>query len=155
MKNIFLHSINAETFFKISAILNNDIEKQFVYFYDSKNTLGVFFNNQLVGLFTLNKFIGNTLAIHIALLPEYRCKGIGSTSINTIVNELGQIYPNIEYFIANTSFDNKKAINSLEKAGWERTYEYDEEMEREGSEFFIIYQRKNPHYSKKIMEYKI
>lgn len=155
MNDIVLHHVDIENLKKFSGILDTNLGGKFFCSYDNQNTLGVFFDNQLVGLFTLKKFIGNTLAIHMILLPEYRGKGIGSTTINKIVNELGQNYPNIEYFIANTSDDNKKAIDSLIRAGWKKTYEYDEEMDNEGSEFFVIYQKENPYYSKKVKQYTI
>lgn len=153
MKKIDLYPINEEQFSKISAILNHDDDNPFVGFYNSKSTIGIFMNNQIIGLFNLNKFIGNTLAIHIALLKEFRNHGIGGIVFEQILEEYGKTYPEIESFIANMNYQNKRAIHFFYKLGWHQAYRYDEQMDNEGGEFFIIFEKKNPYYHRKVMTY--
>lgn len=153
MKKIDLYPITEEQFKKISFILNNDDDNQFVDFYNSKSTIGIFMDNQIIGLFNLNKFINNTLAIHIALLKEFRNNGIGGIVFEKIVDEYGKTYPEIEFFIANIDYKNERAIKVLSKLNWTKTYKYDEIMINEGGEFFIIFEKNNPYYNRKVMTY--
>lgn len=154
MEDIKLYPLKEEDSREIIDSLNNDPEvNKFVKFCNSKDLNGVFFNNKLIGLFTLNKFINDTLAIHIALIKEYRNKKIGGKVLNKIVEEYGQTYPEVEFFLANMNYENKIAIKVLSNLGWSRTYKYDEDMENEGGEFFIIYEKQNPYYNRKVMTY--
>lgn len=152
MKKIDLYPINDEQFSKIATILNHD-DNLFVNFYNVKSTIGIFMDNQIIGLFNLNKFINNTLAIHIALLKEFRNHGIGGIVFEKILEEYGQIYSDVEFFIANTDYKNERAIHFFYKLGWHQTYRYDEQMDNEGGEFFIIFEKENPYYHRKVMTY--
>lgn len=154
MDDIKLYPLQEKDFNDISISLNNDPEvNKFVNFCNKKESNGVFFNNKLIGLFTLNKFINGTLAIHIALIKEYRNKKIGSKVLNKIVEEYGKNYPEVEFFLANINYNNKIAIKVLNNLGWDKTYKYDEDMENEGGEFFIIYEKRNPYFNRKVMTY--
>lgn len=157
--DIALLPIDEKKFYEIKCLLNNDDKvNKFVSFYDSKSTNGIILNGELIGLFTLNKFINDNLAIHIALLKKFRNKGIGGTTLNKIVIEYGKNYPESQFFLANIKYENQNAIHLLEKLGWSKTYAFDETMDNEGGEFFIIYQKENPNYNlnylnRKVMKY--
>ena len=62
-------------------------------------------------------------------------------------------YPEVEFFLANINYNNKIAIKVLNNLGWDKTYKYDEDMENEGGEFFIIYEKRNPYFNRKVMTY--
>ena len=154
MNKINLYSLKKEDFKKIADKLNNDPDvNKFVRFYDYETAVGIFYNNQLVGLFSLNRFINNSLAIHIAILKEFRNKGIGSKVLNKIVEDYGITYSEVEFFTVNINYKNKTAIDFVNKLGWNNTHKYDEIMDNEGSEFFIIYEKGNPYYHRKVKSY--
>lgn len=147
--NINLEKIDDFQFKKISDILNNDINvKKFVTFSNNTNTYGIYLNKNLIGLFSLHLFIESNIVIHIALLEEYRNKGIGCMVINEIIKKYGIYYPYSEYFMINISYNNEKALYSFSKTDWINTNEYDELMIEEGGEIFKIYKKENPHYKK-------
>lgn len=145
--NIMLTPLEDDILNNIMNILNSDPEiNKFVIFRNKKQIYGIVLNNKVIGLFELCKFIENNVAIHAALLKDYRNMGFGGIAINKIVQEYGENNPDSEYFIANIDYKNTRAIKSIEKAGWEKTDEYNEVMIDEGSQFFIIYKKKNPMY---------
>lgn len=153
---ITLMPIDEKHFSEIAPTLNNDTKvNKFVSFYYSKSTNGIIFNGEVIGLFTLNKFIEDNLTIHIALLEEFRNKGICGIILNKIVAEYGKSYPESEFFMANINYENKEAIRVLEKLKWPRTYRFDDIMNNEGGEFFIIYEKENPYYNIKSLNRKV
>ena len=147
---ITLKKITKEEFEKISNQLNNDSDvKKFVNFYDFDNTYGILLNNNIVGLFSLYPFIDKNVVIHIAILKEFRNKGIGSIALDEIVENYGSLFLNSKYFMLDVNYKNENAINTAKKNNWERTYEYDEMMENEGAEIFKLYRKRNPYYEEK------
>lgn len=148
-EKITLTPIDEENFNIVSKKLNEDPEvNKFVSFYNVSNTDAILVDNKIAGLFKLSRFIEGNMTIHIALLKEYRGKGIGGIAINKIVEEYGENYPDAQYFMGNMNYTNKRAIKSIEKLGWDRTYRYDEMMNDEGGEFFILYEKANPYCPK-------
>lgn len=148
--SITLNKINKSTFNEISYILNNDLEiNKYVKFNNYENTYGIYLNDKLIGLFSLYLFINFNVAIHIALLKEYRNKGIGYFVLNNIIKKYGMNYTDSEYFILDVSCNNEKALNSFSKMNWKNTNEFDELMINEGGEFFKLYKKENPHYIKR------
>ncbi len=144
---VTLKKIDKEEFEKISNELNNDPEvKKFVNFYDFSSTYGILLNNNIVGLFSLYPFIDNNVVIHIAILKEFRNKGIGGIALDEIVEKYGELFLNSKYFMLDINYENEKAKNTAKKNNWKRTYEYDEIMEAEGAEVFDLYVKKNPCY---------
>lgn len=148
--NITLNKIEKCTFDKISDILNNDLEvSKYVKFSDYKNTYGIYLNDKLIGLFSLHLFINFNVTMHIALLKEYRNKGIGYYVLDGIIKKYGINYPDSEYFMIDVSYNNEKALNSFNKMNLKTTNEFDELMIDEGGEFFKLYKKENPYYVKR------
>lgn len=142
--------ITEEDFLRIATALNQDPEvKQFIQFYDKNSTIAIELGNQIIGLCSIIRFIGNNLAVHTALLKNYRNKGLGGIIFYKIAQEYGKLYPKSEKFIANIDYRNQRAIQSLEKKGINRTDRFDELMNEEGGNFYIIYELDNPCYHKK------
>lgn len=151
--DIILTPLEGDLLDKITNNLNNDPEvNKFITFNNKKQSNGILLNNKVIGLFELYKFINGSITIHSALLKEYRNKGIGKIIINKIVEEYGKNYPDSEYFIVNIDYKNERAIRSIEKTDWEKTYDYDEIMIDEGSQFFVLYQKRNPNFYRKKKE---
>lgn len=147
--SVMLSPITEEAFNSIYNILEKDeLVKKYVYF-NYEYTNGIFYKGNLVGLFKLNNFIDNSLSISIAILNEYRGKGIAQIARKQIVELYGKEYPEIKLFISNVKPENKSSNKSLQNLGWKQTHEYDEMMIDEGSEFFNIYYKENPYYEKK------
>lgn len=144
---ITLQKISKEQFNIVYDLLKQE-DLNYVSFY-YKDVNGILYNEKIIGLFKLKGFIDNSLSIDIAILSEYRGKGLASIASDKIVKIYGEKYPNIKRFIANTSPFNESANRSLKKSSWKQTYEYDELMINEDSEFFNIYYKENPHYEKK------
>ena len=148
--NITLNKINRDTFNEISDTLNNDLEVgKYVKFSDYKNTYGIYLNDKLIGLFSLHLFINFNVTMHIALLKEYRNKGIGYYVLDGIIKKYGINYPNSEYFMIDVNYSNEKALNSFNKMNLKTTNEFDELMIDEGGEFFKLYKKENPYYVKR------
>lgn len=147
--SITLSPITEEAFNQIYDILKqDDLAKKYVFF-NYEDAHGIFYEKRLVGLFKLSSFIGNSLSISIAILNEYRGKGIAQIARMKIVELYGKEYPDVKLFISNTIPNNKSSNKSLQNLGWQQTHEYDEIMIDEGAEFFNIYFKENPYYEKK------
>lgn len=148
--NITLNTISENTFFKISNILNNDSEvNKYVSFNSKNNSYGIFLNDILIGLFSLHPYIDDNIVIHIALIQEYRNKGIGKLILNCILEKYGELYKNSENFFIDINYSNKKAINAFKKTDWIYTNEYNDLILDEVGEISILYKKENPFYTKR------
>lgn len=151
MNNIILYPIEYKS---LKIIIDNiNKENKFVHFSSNDDINGIYVDNQLVGIFTLNDFIDNTIAIHFTIFKEFRNRKYGRNVLNEIVMQYGENYSDNKYFVVNIDIENQKMINLLNKTDWIKTYEYDDLMEEEGAEFFIIYKKKNPYYIRKVLTY--
>lgn len=107
---------------------------------------GVYYCDNLVGLVGLSSWYPDNLSITIALLNEYRGKGIAVEAINKLVFEIGKIFPANAKFLYNVSSNNISSLRVAKKLNWAKTSEFDEAMLDEGGEFFNIYYKDNPYY---------
>lgn len=141
------HTLTKDDFDKINKLLMEDKSVfQFVSFhYHALVTNGIFYNNELVGVFNLHYFFENSISLSIAILKKYRGLGIAKTAIHKIVAIYGNKFPNVNLFIANVSQNNYDALLSFEHMGLTQTHEFDEIMLEEGSEFFSIFYEENPY----------
>ncbi len=144
--SIILQQISKEQFNIIYSLLREEGLEYVSFSYNDVN--GILYKKKIIGLFKLKKFIDNNLSIDIAILNEYKGKRIAPITLEKIVKTYGEKYPNIKRFIANTSPFNKPVIKSFSNSSWTQTYEYDELMIDEGSEFYNIYYKENPYYKK-------
>lgn len=144
---VTLGEINEETFNKV---YNNMLKDglNYVHFYYTQNTYGIFYQGVPVGLFRLDRWIERNISISIAILNEYRGNGIAPIATDLIVDVFGEYYPDAKEFLANINPNNESSARAINKAGWKVTYEYNELMMEEGAEWFNVYYRNNPYYEK-------
>ena len=132
---------------------NNDYEHHnFVNFtnYDS-NYYGIIVDEKVTGLIRLQNFRRN-LSIDLYVLPKYRHQGIGFAVSNILIDTLGKIYPDKEYFHCNVDAHNTKSLNLVKKLGWQVDYDLMNLFNDEGAEDLIIFTVKNPYYNLNLNE---
>lgn len=85
-------TLTEEEFKNIHELLIQDSSvSQYVSFsYYALVTNGIFYKGQLAGIFNLNYFIGNSIALSIALLQKYRKIGIAKATFNKIISIYGK-----------------------------------------------------------------
>lgn len=146
---ISLNSISNVDFHNLNCQFQKDHSvTEFVQFW-YPNAQGIFYNTFLIGLFQLDLFIDENLAISLALLQSYRGKGIASIVRDRIVLEYGKQYPKAKWFICNFVPRNVAAYKSITSSDWIQTHVYDERMMNEGAAFFNIFYKENPYYKDK------
>lgn len=147
--SVSLNSISELDFHTLNHQFTEDHSvSEFVQFWYPK-AQGIFYNTSPIGLFQLEPFIDENLAISLALLQSYRRKGIATIVRNRIVLEYGKKYPNMKWFICNIVPRNVVAYKSIAFSDWVQTHIYDELMINEGADFFYIYYKENPYYKGK------
>ena len=145
-----LRLIDEVTFNKINSIFKEDEQaSKFVNLYFKENSFGIYYQDILVGLVNTCPFIEGNRSINIAILNEYRGRGIAQVALEKLVDNYGYLYTKSKMFLANICPFNKNSIKSLENLGWNQTRDYDELMIDEDAEFFILFYKNNPYYEKK------
>lgn len=150
MDRVSLCQISEEDFNRV----NDNLKDQHYVKFSYSNVIGIVYENNIVGLISMTPFIDESLSISIAILNEYRGKGIASEACNTLFDTFASEYPNVKSFMYNSDSYNEASRKAAKKLGWERTYDYDQAMEDEGAEYFIIYRKYNPYYKKANIEGK-
>ncbi len=145
---VLLENITEEQFNNINNEAISEEEK-WVSFYYGRDIHGISYDDKLVGIFRLIRFIGNSLSIDMYISKEYRGKGIAAKALDQIPIVFGEKYPDVEYFMANPEPANKNSIKAVEKAQWIPEHAYDEMMYEEGGTFYKLYKKENPYYEKK------
>ena len=125
----------------------------FVTFLDSNTPYGIIYNNKIVGYYKLRRYIKGNISIDLAIIPEYRGKKIASKVVDMIIEKHGNDYQGAKYFLTTINYKNIKALKSIENTDWIRTTEFDEVMEAEGAEKFIIFAKKNPYHNSLVDPY--
>ncbi len=140
-------TLTEEEFKNIHELLIQDSSvSQYVSFsYYALVTNGIFYKGQLAGIFNLNYFIGNSIALSIALLQKYRKIRIAKATFNKIISIYGKQFLDVDLFIANVSPNNENAMYAFGNMGLKRTHEFDEMILDEGAEFFSVFYEENPY----------
>ena len=150
---VTLNCIDEINFLEFMKIIKKDINiKKFVNFTYTDRTLGIYYNNLLVGLINGITFIEGNVALNIYILNDYRGKGIAQVATEKMVYEKGYLYEESKQIIANVLPSNESALKAIKSLGWKQTNEFDELMIDEGSDFYNIYTIDNPYHIKKVLK---
>ncbi len=144
MKEVTFIELNEEQKEKISHM----IKSPYVNF-SKNNMIGMQIENNLVGVCSVVPFIDNSLSISLYIFEPYRGRGYAPLCTESIVLEFGQKYPEKTKFIYNINPQNVASKRVMEKLKWRYNPSYEEMLEEEGSEYFLIFEKENPFYGKK------
>ena len=75
------------------------------------------FNNSIVGYMGLSKIVGEGYVTNVAVLPEYRKRGIGKKILEYVINDSKD---ELEFISLEVRVSNNAAISLYEKFGFER-----------------------------------
>ncbi len=93
--------------------------RSFEYELEHKDTIlkVAVFNNQIVGYVCVRTILDVTHILNLAVLPEFRRRGIGSTLLREALNELRQLKPYVNITLE-VRESNTAAIKLYEKFGF-------------------------------------
>lgn len=152
MDNITIRNISVEEFNNIKDEIKkeytsneeNEIPNFVDFTYFMPETIGIYFDEELVGLSRAKDFIkGKTFETY--LFPQYRTEDTKELVSELLLRDYGLRYPECETFYTNL-FPEEPDKQVFENTGWFRTHEFDEAMMYEGAHMFIVYSKPNPYY---------
>ena len=89
----------------------NELEKDYV------TTLGIFFNNSLIGVCVFHKIFDEVEIRYISVDPSYKRRGLGKKLINKILRECKN--ENIKRIFLEVSLKNKQACSFYDHFGFQ------------------------------------
>lgn len=90
----------------------------------------------------------NDKEIYIALIAEYRKKGIASYVVNTLTNNIFASNQNCEYVHLSIDKENTSSINMAHNCGFIENSNLEQELRDTGDDRTLVFSRKNPFYIK-------
>ena len=106
----------------------NELEKDFV------TTLGIYFNNSILGVCVFHKICDEAEIRYLSVHPSYKRKGLGKKLIYEIFKECKS--ENIKRIYLEVSFKNKQACSFYDYLGFE-TISIREKYYRDGSDALL------------------
>ena len=148
---MILKDLSLEDFNQVADTIKEEYETSESNFLDFRtyypNMVGIYVDNQVVGIMTTSPFVGQT-SINIYILSKYRGKNYAGMATQMFVEQFGALYKDSPKFLINISPNNKKSLKVAEKLGWKQNFDYDEDLLNEGAEYFYVFEYPNPYYAK-------
>lgn len=143
-----LKLIKEETFSKLNREYIEKEDGGIHFYYLANFSYGIYYNNELVGFITCNKFINNLLEVRTYVKKEFRGKRIASSAKKELIEITGEKFSDCEKYISLIDYENVSSIKATKRAGWSYDWELTEKISEEGAECLEAYTKKNPFYKK-------